>query len=169
MIVFLLLLSMVAILVPLVPFGAHSDAQAFPDLLLPLLVAWTVRRPEASLLVLTAALLLLADFVLERPVGLWALISLLIIEGMRLQGIGFRDQNFVLEWASFAAALGAGLLVQALVLSMALVPQPGSARMMAFFGLTIVAYPLIVLVLNWVFQVRFPQAAERSQRLGRVR
>ena len=169
MIVVLLILGLLAIVFPLAPLGAHSGGQVAPDLLLPLLVAWTVRRPDTSLLLVTALLLLLADFALERPVGLWALISLLIIEGMRSQGIGFRDQNFLLEWASFAAALVAGLLVQALILSLALVPQPPAGRMVAFFALTVVCYPLIVLLLNWVVQVRFPKPKDRSQRLGEVR
>ena len=52
MIVVLIVLSLIAILVPLIPFGSHADTLVFPDLLLPLMVAWTVRRPDASLCLL---------------------------------------------------------------------------------------------------------------------
>jgi len=164
----LVVCGVVAVLIPLLPMQFDTQSRTMPDLLLPLLVLWSIRRPDTAPLILVAALLLFADLALERPVGLWALICLLIVEALRGQRGSLRGRPFPAEWASFAIALGIGLAIQGLVLFLALAPQPSASVMLEFYMATLFSYPAIASLLHWVFRIRAPKPEERSRRLGRV-
>lgn len=161
-------LSVAVIFYPLLPLQFQAGQIAQPDLLFALASAWAVRRPETMPLLLLAPVLLLSDFVLGRPVGLWALLSLLAIEALAAQRGAAEPRPFVLEWASFAMVLGIALLVEGLVLRMALVARPPFSTTVEVFIITAFAYPVVAFVLRTVFYVRAPKPVERSRRLGRV-
>lgn len=152
----------------LIPLGIGSGARVLPDAMLALLACWSVRRPQDLPLVLLAGLLLMADFLLARPVGLWALMSLLILEVLGGQREAMRDRSFVFEWGSFALALAAGLMLQSLILQLALVERPAGTLTLRMFAVTVAAYPVVTVLLHYVLRVRSPKPVERSRRLGRV-
>jgi len=93
---------------------------------------------------------------------------LLILEGLGVQREAMRDRPFLFEYASFALALAAGLVVQSAILKLALVDRPGSALTLQMFVVTVAAYPVGVGLLHYVLRVRSPKPVERSRRLGRV-
>lgn len=163
------LLALAAIFVQLLPLGLVAGAGAAPDLLLVMACAWAVRRPEHMPLLLVAAMLLLADMIQDRPVGLWAMIGLLMVEAMRAQRDAYRGRPFVVEWAGFALALALGLIAQGLVLKLALVGRPeGIDLPLKIFAVTAASYPAVALLLHYGLRIRAPRPAERSSRLGRV-
>ena len=156
------------ILFPLMPMQLEAEAPALPDILFALIAAWILRRPNNAPMLLVAASFLAADFILGRPVGLWALICLLSSEFFRGQHASLRDQLFVFEFLTFAIVLGVALLAQTLILTITLVPQPGASSMLEVYLMTLASYPFVVALLHYVFRIRAPKLAERSQRLGRV-
>lgn len=152
----------------LLPLGTDGGVRVLPDAMLALLAAWSVRRPQDMPLVLTALVLILADFMLARPAGLWALLSLLLLEGLGVQREAMRDRPFIFEWLSFALALAAALILQAVILRLALVERPPATLSLRLYAVTIASYPVVVAVLHYALRVRSPRPIERSRRLGRV-
>lgn len=161
-------LAVSVIYLDLLPFQTVAETPVMPDLLVALTSAWVIRRPDSMPLVLIAPIFLLADLALDRPPGLWALLSLLMIEALRAQRDLLRNGPAPVEWASFAAALAVALILQALILRLTLVPRPSGEVTLQLFAVTVVAYPAVVLVLHALLRVRAPKPAERSRRLGRV-
>ncbi len=163
------LLALTAIFVQLLPLDLVAGTGLVPDLLLALACAWAVRRPEHMPLLLVAALLLLADMLQDRPTGLWAMISLLIVEAMRTQREAYLGRPFAVEWGGFALALGLGLMAQGLILKLALVARPDGVDLpLQIFAVTAASYPAVALLLHYGLRIRAPRPAERSSRLGRV-
>ncbi|MSU88095.1 hypothetical protein GE300_00520 [Rhodobacteraceae bacterium 2CG4] len=161
-------IAVAVILVQLLPLQLRAEHMVHPDLLLALAAAWAVRQPENLPLLLVAPILLLADLIQDRPVGLWALISLLLLEGMSAQREALRNRPFPFEWAAFTALLALGLIGQSVVLALALVERPAGGITVQLFATTAAVYPVVALVLHYVLRVRAPKPAERSRRLGRV-
>lgn len=162
------LISLAVILAQLLPLQLQAEHMVQPDLLVALAAAWVIRQPENMPLLLLAPILLLADLIQDRPVGLWALISLLLIEAMSAQREGLRNRPFPFEWAAFTGVLALGLIGQSVILSLALVERPTGGITVQLFATTATVYPLVALVLHYVLRVRAPKPAERSRRLGRV-
>ena len=163
------LLALTAIFVQLLPLDLVAGTGLVPDLLLVLACIWAVRRPEHTPLLLVAALLLLADMMQDRPVGLWAMISLLIVETMRAQRDAYRGRPFVVEWGGFALALALGLIAQGVILKLALVARPEGVDLpLQIFAVTVASYPAMALLVHYGLRIRAPRPAERSRRLGRM-
>lgn len=164
-----LLLALAAVWFHLMPLQMEARSPVLPDLLLALAAAWVLRRPDTLPLLLAAGTFLLADLVLDRPTGLWAMLSLMIVEFLRGQRPVLRDRPFPVEWGTVAVLVAIALLLQALILTVALVPLPDAGRVLRFYVVTLAAYPFVVAFLHWVLRVRAPRAADHSYRLGRVR
>lgn len=162
------LLGILAIYFHLAPLQLSADGRVLPDLLLVIVALWTIRAPQNAPLLVVATLFLLGDLMLERPVGLWALICLLIVEMLSDRRTALRNRPFVAEWLTFGLALGLGLIVQSLVLRLALVERPEGMLTLYYFAVTVAAYPVMAAILHYVLRVRSPKPAERSSRLGRV-
>ncbi|WP_112323928.1 rod shape-determining protein MreD [Oceanibium sediminis] len=164
----LALLGLLSIYFHLAPLQLSAGAAVLPDLLLIIVVLWTVRAPQNAPLLLIALLFLLGDLMLQRPVGLWALISLLIVEVIGDRRTALRNRPFVAEWLTFSLALAIGLMLHALLLKLALVQRPEGLLALRYFIVTVAAYPVMAALLHYVFRVRSPKPVERSSRLGRV-
>ena len=63
----------------LLPLQTTPRSLAGPDLLLAFAVAWCLRRPEFVPPLALALAFLLADLLLQRPPGLWALLALFTV------------------------------------------------------------------------------------------
>ncbi len=159
-------LTTLLILLQLLPLELQADALIWPDLLFALTAAWVLRRPDSTPVLLIVAIFLMADFILSRPPGLWCFMVLMATEFLRIQSRGHHDRPFLFEWVTFAILFGLMLLLQSLILSLSLVPNPPAGRMLFQYAITTGLYPLIAFTLYGVLRIRAPEA-ERG-RMGGV-
>jgi len=134
---------MLAMLLPIHPGPGRFPA---PDILLLVTIAWVLRRPDYVPVVLIGGVFLLADFLFLRPPGLWAAIVVLATEFLRAREPGWRDVPFLLEWAIVAAVLSGMTLAYALALAVFFVDHPSLGRTILHLGITVAAYPAVVLL-----------------------
>lgn len=147
----------VALLVPLVhlmPLSPAPRQWAPPDIMLALIYAWAVRRPDFVPLPIVVLSVLLADFLLQRPPGLWTALVVIAVQWAKSRERRQQDPTLALEWTTFALTVVGLTLAYRAVLLVTLVP-PGPlylAAMQAAF--TILIYPLVVLISHFILGVR---------------
>lgn len=138
----------------LLPLDTMPRNWAGPDILIGLAFAWCVRRPEFVPPLLLTAAFLLADFLLQRPPGLWALLALLACENLKTRGRALRDANFVAEWLTVGLVLIAITFAHRLILGITLLDLPRLTLSLSELGITLLSYPLIVLITHGLMGVR---------------
>lgn len=131
-----------------------------PDLLLCLIFAWTMRRPDYLPALLIAAVVLLEDMILMRPPGLWAGLVLLASEFVRGRVALTRELSFGIEWLLVAGLMLTLLLAYRLVFSMVLLPQPGFGFAMVQVIWSILCYPIVVFLSRYVLDLHKPAMGE---------
>ncbi|MEN8657665.1 MAG: rod shape-determining protein MreD [Marivita sp.] len=138
-----------------------------PDLLVAMVFAWTVRRPEYVPILLVAGVMLLADMMLQRPPGLWSVLVVCAAEWLKSRERRQRETTFVLEWLTFAGTLIVITILYRAVM-MVLILAPGTL-MLSFVQvmMTIAIYPAVVGVSYFLFGVR-RSAPGDMDRLGRT-
>ncbi|MEX0312507.1 MAG: rod shape-determining protein MreD [Tateyamaria sp.] len=138
----------------LLPLQTATGGLIWPDLLLAFALAWSVRRPEFVPATLLAAMFLMADLLLQRPPGLWALLALIACEQMKAQSRSLRDASLATELVSAVLwIVGIGIAYR-VVLAILLVEVPPLAPALIQIVVTAVAYPLVVAVTHMVMGVR---------------
>lgn len=131
-----------------------------PDLLLLLALAWVARRPSLVPALAVAAVFLLADFLFQKPPGLWAGLVLILSEIIRNRAYTLRTLPFWIEWATVASGIAVITFIERFTLSMVLVPQAPLGLTLVQLTLTIIAYPLVVFVSYVLFGVNRPAPGE---------
>ena len=154
------LIAAVSVLLRLLPLSSLPGGLPGPDLLLCLVLAWVLRRPDYVPALLIVAVFLLEDLLLMRPPGLWALVVLLGSEFLRGRQPLMRELGFPLEWAVVSAVIGAMWLAARLVQGVLLVPLPPLGDSLAQLLLTVLAYPLVVGFSRVMLRVRKPATGE---------
>ena len=124
------------------------------DVLMVFAMAWCVRRPEYVPAALLAGVFLLADLLLQRPPGLWALLMLLACERLKSQSITLRDAGFPTEFLTVGAMIIGIYLVNRLVLAILIVDLPPLGLYLLQMVVTLAAYPLAALVTHVFMGVR---------------
>lgn len=152
-------------LVRLLPLG-NAPGWPFPDLLLALTLAWVLRRPAHLPAALIALVFLAEDLFMMRPPGLWALVVLLGSEYLRQREAVVRELNLLLEWAMVSAVMVAMVLANRVVRALVMTPNDPMLPTLAGLLLTILTYPLVVVVLQGVLRVKKPATGEIDE-LGR--
>lgn len=152
----------------LLPLGSVAGQWPGPDLLLCLIFAWLVRRPEYVPVWLVALVVLFEDMLLQRPPGLWAALVVMASEFLRGRAALMRELNFAIEWFQAALAMIALLLVYRFVFILTLMPQPGFGYAMIQTGATILAYPVMVWISRHGLGVYKPAAGEVDARGRRL-
>ena len=147
-------LTFVVMFFNLLPLRTLPAGWAGPDFTLALAIAWVLRRPEFVPPVLIAVIFLLGDFMYHRPPGLWAALVLVAAETLRARHIGLRDLTFVVEWVSVATTLLVITLAYRMVLSVLLVDQAPLGLSLMQLVMTLLAYPVVVVVSQTVVGVR---------------
>lgn len=148
------LLVMVILFFHLLPLDTAPQRWAGPDLVLGFACAWVLRRPEYVPVWLLAAIFLLCDLLLQRPPGLFALLSLIGSENLRSRGRSLRDASFPVEWITVSIVIVAIIAANRIVMALVLVPVPGLSLSLFELGMTLLFYPLIVLVTHALMGVR---------------
>ena len=146
------LLSAALMLIHLLPlsFGPRWPG---PDLLAAITFAWVLRRPMYVPITLVAAIFLMADVLFMRPLGLWTALMVLSVEFLRLREPSMREKPFPVEWISVATALLLAVASYHLILTIALVNPPPLAMSFVQYLLTVLCYPVVILVSRYVFGV----------------
>lgn len=144
----------------LLPVGGHGGGVPGPDLILCIVLAWVLRRPEYIPAVLIAVVLLIEDFLLLRPPGLWALLVLLAAEFLRGRQTLMRELGFVLEWAIVGALMLMMWMAERLILGILMVPVQPMTLSLAHLLTTFLAYPAVVAVSHVLLRVRKPARGE---------
>jgi len=139
-----------------------------PDLLIAFAFAWSLRRPEYVPTLMLAGIFLLADLLLQRPPGLWALLALLACENLKGRGRGLRDSTFGAEWAAVAVLLTGILIANRVVLSILLIQPPHLRLSLLELGITILIYPVVALLTRTVMRVRRAAPGEIDSLGGRA-
>jgi rod shape-determining protein MreD len=156
------LLAVFILFLHLLPLDTQPDRWPFPDILIAITFAWVVRRPDYVPTLLVAAVMLLADLLLQRPPGLLAALVVLGLSYMRSAAPGMRDAGFVGEWVSVGVVITAVFLATRIILSLFSVEQSAVGPVVIQLVLTIIAYPAIVLLSQSMFGVRRISAADAS-------
>lgn len=149
-----LALALVLILANLIPLDTRPRNWAGPDLLVALTFAWTLRRPEFVPALSVALVILLADLLYLRPPGLWAALMVMAVQTLRSRARILRDQPFMTEWLAVAGIFVAISLGNRLVLAILMVPQAPLGLSVIHVVMTLICYPVVVMISQLVFGVR---------------
>jgi len=86
-------LGLALIVLQLLPLQTIPQTWAGPDVMMCLVFAWSVRRPDYVPTLLIAAVILLEDFLIQRPPGLHAALIVGTSFLVKIQGKHSRRQN----------------------------------------------------------------------------
>lgn len=153
-------LGLTIIFFQLLPLETVPRRFTGPDLLLAFTLAWAVRRPDYMPVLSIAAVTLVADFLFQRPPGLWAALVVIASGAAKRRSTGLRDQTFAVEWLNISIAIIGVTLVYRLVLSVLLIPQAPLGLASIQMVMTIVTYPLVALITIFAFGVQAIQPGE---------
>ena len=137
----------------ILPLSLRTGLIPGPDLMLALIFAWSLRRPEYVPILLVAGLVFLTDMLMQNPPGLRAALVLLGLEFLRGRG-GGPDMPFAAEWSLVIAIMSLILLGERLVLGVFMVEQVSFGKSILRLVVTAATYPLVVAVSVYLFRVR---------------
>lgn len=133
------------VFIRLLPLNTVPGGLPGPDLMLCLVIAWAIRRPDLVPVWLVAPVFFLGDMLLMHPPGLWTALVILMVEALRKRHRRLRAMSFVME-VVLMAVLTTGLIgLHWLALKVLFVNQPGLFSQLALVPMTVAAYPLVVL------------------------
>ena len=153
------------ILRALLPVRLDPPAIPGPDLLVCLIFAWVWRRPDVMNAWVIVLSMLLADFLFQRPPGLWTALVLIGSESLRRQTLREGEKTLAFEFGVVALVVVAMILVQRIILFVLLVPQPPLGAMLLHLLTTLAIYPLVVVFSVYVVGVRPIPPDDGGQRL----
>ncbi|WP_299677253.1 rod shape-determining protein MreD [uncultured Roseobacter sp.] len=148
------LLVCVILFFHLLPLETTPRRWVGPDLLLAFACAWSLRRPEYVPMPALAALFLLADLLLQRPPGLWAMAALLGCENLKKRARGFRDTGFASEWLRVSIVIAGVAVLYRGGLIITLVDLPPFGLTVFETIMTMLFYPLVVAATHGLMGVR---------------
>ncbi|GFE50618.1 hypothetical protein So717_23710 [Roseobacter cerasinus] len=138
----------------LLPLETAPQRWVGPDLLLAFACAWSLRRPEYVPTLALAGLFLLADLLLQRPPGLWAMAALLGCESLKSRARSLRDTGFASEWLRVCIVVTAVTTLYRAGLIVTLVDLPPFGLTVFEAVMTMVTYPLVALTTHGLMRVR---------------
>ena len=144
------------ILANLMPLQTAPQSWPWPNTLLLVIFCWSLREPNFVPVPLIIAVLLLQDFLLHRPPGLFSGISVMILILIKAITASSDDKSFLAEWVRVSLAFAAIPLIFHLVLSLSFVKtiELRISLIQTLFNIT--TYPFIVLVSHYIFRVKRP-------------
>lgn len=154
------ILALFILFVRLLPLGSTPGQLPGPDLLLCVLLAWVMRRPDYLPVLLITAIVFLDDVMLMRPLGLWTALVVLATEFLRSRAALTRELSFAVEWM-LIAGLMIGLLVSyRMLFAISFLPQPAFGFALTQTLWSIICYPFVVVVSRIILDLRKPAMGE---------
>ncbi|MGL6208217.1 MAG: rod shape-determining protein MreD [Paracoccaceae bacterium] len=158
--VLFVLLAVLLLFLRLLPGQGFIGGLPGPDLLLCLICAWTMRRPDYLPVVLVAVVVLIEDLILMRPPGLWTALVVLATEFIRARVALTRELTFVVEWLLVAGIMIGLFLANRIIFAIAFLPQAGFGFSMVQVIWSILCYPLVVFLSRVALDLRKPAMGE---------
>ena len=151
-----LAIAIFLILVNLMPLQTTPQNWPWPNILLLVIFCWSLREPNFVPVPLIIAILLLQDFLLHRPPGLFSGISVIILIWIKAITARSDDKSFLAEWVRVSLAYAAISLIYHLALLLLFVNTTELRVFLIQTILNISTYPFIVLVSHYIFRVKRP-------------
>lgn len=161
-------LAMFILFVRLLPLGTVPGQLPGPDLLLCVMLAWVMRRPEYLPVLLITGIVFLEDVMLMRPLGLWTALVVLATEFLRSRAALTRELSFAVEWMLIAGLMIGLLLAYRLFFSVSFLPQPGFGFALTQTLWSILCYPVVVMISRATLDLRKPAMGELDARGRRL-
>ena len=148
-------LALFLFFIQLLPLQTEAPGRIVgPDALMLFAFAWAVRRPEFLPAGLLAGVFLLADLLLQRPPGLWAVLMLLACERLKAQSVSLRDAGFATECLTVGLLIGAVFLGYRVLMMLFILDAPPLGLWIVQLIVTLACYPLAVFLTHWLMGVR---------------
>lgn len=144
------------IFVQLMPIDTLPRRWPWPDLLVVTTMVWVARRPDFAPFWVIAGLFLLTDLLFQRPPGLWAALVLILSEAIRKRAPNIRNMPIGLEWGTVTVGIVAITLIYRLTLAILFLPQAPLGLTLIQMAMTILFYPLVVVLAHFIFGVSRP-------------
>ncbi|KGJ10804.1 rod shape-determining protein MreD (plasmid) [Paracoccus versutus] len=133
----------------LLPLAPGRVGWPGPDLALCLVLVWVLRRPEQVPVATIAALFLIEDILLMRPIGLGAALAVIVTEAARKREPHWRELPFMVEWLRVATLLALMMVANRILLAVFFLPLPPFGQVILQFIATVTAYPLVAGLAGW--------------------
>lgn len=153
-------LATLVLFLRLLPLERPAGSWPGPDLLLCLIFAWTMRRPDYLPVWLVVCVVLIEDFVLIRPPGLWTALVVLASEFIRSRVALTRELSFTVEWLLVSGLMLGLLLAYRAFFVLTMLPQPGFGFALIQIIWSILCYPIVVALSRYGFNLRKPAAGQ---------
>lgn len=140
-----LLIGMALIMLRLLPLQTVPRTWAGPDVMLCLVFAWSIRRPDYVPTFLIACVILLEDFLLQRPPGLHAALVVGFSFWLKAKAHGAEDHSWNVEITYITIATLGIFLATRLIYSIALLPLPALSLHFVQALSTLLFYPIMAL------------------------
>lgn len=144
----------------LLPVATSGSGWTAPDLLTCLVFVWVSRRPEYAPVILVAAVVVMADLLLNRPPGLLAALTILVTERFRRRRNKLHMQNVVLEWAYAGAGIAALYFLNRFALAILMTPNAPLLPSFSQLLSTILFFPAVLFLSSAVFGITRVSGAE---------
>ena len=155
-----LVLAFVLLVAPLLPLNTVPRGYATPDILLLVTAAWAARRPDTLPAPVVVGVFLLADFLFQRPPGLYAALVLLMTEWLSRRSARLRKGSFLGEWVAVGTGIAAVGLGSRAILAVLMTPQAPLGLTLTQLILTIALYPVVAGVAHLALGLRRPAQGE---------
>jgi len=146
-------LTFILLVINAIPFHIPGFAQVAPLLPLIGIYFWAVYRPDLMPAAAVFLIGILHDFLAGLPVGISALIFLMVLGAALAQRSFFFGKSFVIVWIGFIFVAAGALTLEWLLLSVVSGALIQGRTALYQFGLTVAFFP----VLAWMF-TRWQQA-----------
>ncbi len=140
--------------VRLLPLDVSAGGWPGPNWTMLAAFAWVLRRPSYVPVLLVAVLLFIEDLVFMRPPGIGAALTIIGLEFLRSRAKFARELAFLFEYGMVAGVVIAVVLANRLLLGLFVVPNVNLPLDVANIVVTLLAYPIIVVVSSQIFGLR---------------
>ncbi len=153
-------LALFILFLRLLPLGTVPGRLPGPDLLLCVMLAWVMRRPDYLPVLMITFIVFLEDVMLMRPLGLWTALVVLATEFLRSRAALTRELNFAVEWMLVAGLMIGLLLAYRLFFAVTFLPQAGIGFALTQTLWSILCYPVVVMASRLILDLRKPAMGE---------
>jgi rod shape-determining protein MreD len=152
--VLFVVLAISLIFLRLLPLETLPKTWAGPDLLLALIFAWSMRRPQAIPSLLIAMVVLTEDMMLHRGPGLQAALVVTAAAWLKLTWSYNPDMSPLREWMIVALAIVGVMLATRFFLIVFFVPLPSLGLHLSQMFMTILIYPVVAVFSHFMLGLR---------------